>query len=82
MIANTPANGLFGLISTQTLIYLFDLGFGIFALLYFMFSLIVIRQVFSMTQTVATEAGFALRFLAFLHSGLALLVVVLFIAFI
>lgn len=81
MIA-TNTGGLFGLISMDTLVYLFDFGFGVFALLYFIFSLIVIRQVFSMTQTVATEAGFVLRFLAFLHAGLALLVMVLLIAFI
>lgn len=81
MIA-TSSQGLFGLININTLMYLFDFGFGVFALLYFIFSLIVIRQVFSMTQTVATEAGFALRFLSFLHAGVALLVMVLFIAFI
>lgn len=75
MIFNETNNLLFN----PAIIFVIDLGFTIFAVVYFLFSLIVIRQVFLMTKTVETEAGALLRFLSFIHSGIALAVVVLFI---
>lgn len=60
-------------------LFVIDLGFTIFAIIYFIFSLILIRQVFLMTKTVVTEAGPFLRFLSFIHAALALGIVVLFI---
>ena len=59
----------------------FKVGFILFALLYFVFSLIVVGQVRLMTQTVKTEAGPLLRFFSVLFAGIALGLIVLFIAF-
>ena len=67
----------------QTLIndpaIIFRFGFIIFSLLYFVFTLIVIRQVNLMTRTVVTEGGPALRVLSFIYALLALIVVVIFV---
>lgn len=60
---------------------LFKIGFVAFAILYFIFSLIVIRQVALMTETVLTEGAPILRVLSILHAGLALGIIVLFIGF-
>lgn len=60
---------------------LFKIGFVAFAVLYFIFSLIVIRQVALMTETVMTEGAPILRILSILHAGLALGIIVLFIGF-
>lgn len=51
------------------------------AVLYFIFSLIVVRQVNLMTETVITEAMPVLKFFSIIHAGLALGVVILFIGF-
>ena len=59
----------------------FKLGFVLLAILYFIFSLIVIGQIRLMTETVTTEAGSLLRFFSILHAGIALGIIVLFIAF-
>lgn len=59
----------------------FRIGLIIFAVLYFIFTLIVIRQVNLMTQTVITEGAPILKALAILFTGLALGVIVLFIGF-
>ena len=56
-------------------------GFVLFAILFFIFSLIVVGQVRLMTQTVKTEAGPLLRFFSVLFAGIALGIIVLFIAF-
>lgn len=61
------------------LIFVIDVGFTIFSVVYFLFSLIVIRQVFLMTKTVVTEVGSFIRFLSFIHAAIALGVVILFI---
>ena len=58
---------------------LFDWGFLIFSILYFIFTLIVLRQVNLMTSTIKTEGGGILKALAILYAGLALGVIVLFI---
>jgi len=60
---------------------IFKAGFIIFAVLYFIFSLIVIRQVKLMTETVVTEGGAIIRALAIIFAGLSLGVIVLFIGF-
>lgn len=64
------------------LVKVFDIGFSAFALMYFIFSLMVIRQVYAMTVTVETEAGPVLRLLAFVHAAAALIILVMFIFFI
>ncbi len=61
----------------------FKVGLVIFALLHFVFSLMVVRQVKLMTETVVTEAASGMRalsiFYALLSLGvIALLVVILF----
>lgn len=58
---------------------IFKIGFVIFAILYFIFSLIVVRQVYLMTDTIMTEAAGILRALAILFAGLALGIIILFI---
>lgn len=60
---------------------LFKIGFVAFAVLYFIFSLIVIRQVTLMTETVMTEGAPILRIISILHAGLALGIIILFIGF-
>ena len=59
----------------------FKVGFIIFAVLHFIFTLIVLRQVNLMTNTIITEGGPILRVLSIVYSVLALLVVVYFIVF-
>lgn len=70
-----------GLTIGQSVDLFFKVGFVILAILYFIFALIVVRQVNLMTETVITEGGPILRAISILHAGLALAVVVLFIAF-
>lgn len=59
----------------------FKLGFIIFAGLYFIFTLIVLRQVNLMTSTIITEGGPILRVLAIAYAVLALLTLVYFLIF-
>lgn len=72
MILDTP-------ILTIAINLLFKFGFIAFAIAYFIFSLIIIRQVFSLTNLVRTDTGFLIRLLALLHGLIALGVIVLFI---
>lgn len=53
----------------------------ILSLLYFVFSLIVIRQVNLMTDTLITEVAPYLRAFAIIHAGVALGIIILFIGF-
>lgn len=57
----------------------FDIGFLLFGIVYFIFTLIVLRQVNLMTATIKTEGGGLLKAIAILYAGLALGVIVLFI---
>lgn len=57
----------------------FEIGFLAFGVIYFIFTLIVLRQVNLMTSTIKTEGGGILKALAILYGGLALGVIVLFI---
>ncbi len=68
---------LFNLLTNFTVI--FKAGFILFAIAYFVFSLIVIRQVTLMTETIITEGGAILRAVSILHAGIALGVIILFI---
>lgn len=79
MLIDTPL--LNTLLNNPFLFNAFQLGFIILAILYFIFSLIVIGQVRLMTETVTTEAGPLLRFFSILHAGVALIVIVVFLAF-
>lgn len=54
-------------------------GFIIFGVVYFIFTLVVLRQVNIMASTLRTEGGGVLKGLAILFAGLALGVIVLFI---
>lgn len=63
----------------NSLFLVFKIGFISFAVLYFIFTLIVLRQVNLMTDTVITEGAPILKALAILYAGLALGVIVLFI---
>jgi hypothetical protein len=57
----------------------FEIGFLIFGIVYFIFALIVLRQVNLMTSTIKTEGGGTLKAIAILYAGLALGVIILFI---
>lgn len=57
----------------------FEIGFLVFGVVYFIFTLIILRQVNLMTETVRTEGGGLLKAIAILYAGLALGVIVLFI---
>ncbi len=57
----------------------FEIGFIAFGVVYFIFTLIVLRQVNLMTSTIKTEGGRLLKALAILYAGLALGVIVLFV---
>ena len=57
----------------------FEVGFLAFGVVYFIFTLIVLRQVNLMTSTIKTEGGGLLKALAIFYAGLALGVIVLFI---
>lgn len=74
MSAEVPFFGSF----TGGLVLLFKIGFITFATVYFIFSLIIIRQVSLMSETVITEGGFILKAISIIHAGLALGIVVLF----
>lgn len=55
------------------------IGMELLFILYFIFSLIVVRQVNLMTDTLITTVAPTLRFLAVIHAGVALGVVILFL---
>lgn len=71
MILDNP-----NLFSLEVLFFVFKIGFVLFAVLYFLFSLIIVRQATLMTQTVITEAGLLIRMISILHAIIALFVVV------
>ncbi len=67
-------------LTLQSLIEMvFKGGFIIFGVVYFIFTLVVLRQVNIMASTLHTEGGGLLKGLAILFAGLALGVIVLFI---
>lgn len=59
--------------------FIVKVGLVILAVLYFIFSLIVLRQVNLMTETLITENAGLLRAFAIIHAGIALGVIVLFV---
>jgi hypothetical protein len=58
--------------------FVFKIGVVAFVFLYFVFTLIVIRQVSLMTETIRTEAGGFLKFISILYALSALGLVVFF----
>lgn len=78
MIIDNPALNIFAFANVALL---FKATYVIIAILYFLFALIVVRQVALMTETVITEAGSILRTLSIIHAIFALGIVVLFLAF-
>ena len=69
------------LLITNSIEFLFKGGFVLFAVIYFIFSLIVIRQVNLMAETVKTEGAPILKALVVLFAGLSLGIIVIFIGF-
>jgi hypothetical protein len=68
------------LISAQSVVeLLFKIAFVAFGVVYFIFTLVVLRQVNLMASTIRTEAGGLLKAFAILYAGFALGVIVLFI---
>ncbi len=65
---------------TELVFLVVKIGFVLLAILYFIFSLIVIRQINLMTETVVTEAAAILRAFGILHAGLSLGIVVLLVS--
>ena len=70
---------LFGNLFITNTTFIFKIGFVVFASLYFIFSLIVIRQVSLMTQTVRTQAAPILKLISILFALFALGMVVFFL---
>ena len=73
--AETVSNPIFANIVATV----FDFGFLAFAVLYLVFTLIVLRQVNLMTSTIKTEGGGAIKAAAILYCGLSLGIIVLMI---
>lgn len=59
--------------------FLYKIGFGALFVLYFIFALLVVRQVMLMTNTLYTDTSPVLHALAILHAGIALAILILFI---
>lgn len=76
-VTGVDINSLF----SQGIPFVFKIGFILFVALYFIFSLVVIRQVNSMSETIKTEGSVILKTLSIFHALLALGAVVLFIGF-
>lgn len=72
-VSQAPINPLFLDIVSRA----FEFGFIAFAIVYFIFTLIVLRQVNLMTATIKTEGGGIIKALSILYAGLALGVIVL-----
>jgi len=77
MIDNTPL--LTALFNNFTAV--FKAGFIIFAILHFIFTLIVLRQINLMTETIITEGGPVLRILGIVYAVFGLLMLIYFIIF-
>lgn len=74
--------GVFSSIVPMDLVWLIvKATFILLAGLYFVFSLIVVRQVNLMTETLITEVAPFLRAFAIIHAGAALGIIILFIGF-
>ena len=71
-VSTVPLNGV---------LLLSKVGILIFASLYFIFSLIVVRQVSLMTETLITEVSPILRAFSIIHAGVALGIIILLIGF-
>jgi hypothetical protein len=63
--------------SLEWVYFVFKTAILLISLLYLVFSLIVVRQVNLMTETIITEVTPFLRFLSVLHAGLSLGVIIL-----
>lgn len=65
----------------EVVVFVFKIGVISIAVLYFIFSLIVVRQVHLMTETLITEVAPFFRAGAIVHAGIALGITILFIGF-
>ncbi len=63
---------------TGAVFFVFKILIFILSLFYFFYTLIVVRQVFLMTETLVTEVSPVLKILSIAYSALALGVVILF----
>ncbi|MCL5784448.1 MAG: hypothetical protein M1142_03790 [Patescibacteria group bacterium] len=72
---------IFSLFSTQGILLLGKFGVLTLIIFYFIFSLIIVRQVKLMTETLMTEVTPLLRAFAILHAGFALGIIILFIGY-
>lgn len=59
--------------------FVVKIAFTIIFILYFIFSIIVVRQVQLMTDTLITEVSPLLRALTIVHAGIALAIIILFV---
>lgn len=66
------------IINYQDFAFIIRTGLVILASLYFIFSLVVLRQINLMTEILATAVSPVLRLLGILHSGLALGIIIIF----
>lgn len=77
---DNPGFGI-NLLNSPQFIQAIKLGFIGISVVYFIFSLVVIRQVNLMSETVITETAGFLKIVAILHALLALLIIVFFVFF-
>ncbi len=76
MIADTS---FFSILFADSSIFIAKIVFVMIAIMYFIFSLIVVRQVKLMTDTLMTEGTPILIGISIIHAGLALGIIILFI---
>lgn len=76
MLIDSGVTSSFNLLSVSVLWQMFAGALVVLAGLYFLFSLIVLRQVNLMTEAVITEGSSILRALSILHAGFALVVII------
>ena len=69
------------IISIESVFLLIKSGLVLLTVAYFFFSLIVLRQINMMTDTLITEVAPILRAFAVIHAGAALGIIILFIGF-
>lgn len=73
-----PLSFLVGFNPQDGISFIFRGLFFILAILYFLFTLIVLRQIFLMTETLITEVAPALKLFGVIYCSIALAVVIIF----
>lgn len=67
------------ILPSEIVLFIIKGGIILFATVYFIFSLVVVRQVSLMTETLITEVSPFIKAFSIIHAGLALGIIILFI---